>query len=331
MKNTNYKIKSISILFGAMLALTANTYASEVTGTISTGLGNNSVNGIVISAPTASLAGGTYIGNQNVSLSSSGSLSIRYTTDGSTPTCGTDTTYSSAISVASSQTVKAISCYANSITSSVSSFLYTITPASGGGGGGGGGGSYIPPVVTTTTVATTTATTTQVTQPAPVGQVLGASSFNFLKDLKMGVRGADVTELQKILIAGGFLNSEATGYFGVLTKSALMKWQAKNGLPVTGIFDKKSRDFLAPKTENQPTATSTPQTSFVFLKDLKLGDRGNDVTELQKVLIAEGFLNSDATGYFGAMTKTALMKWQVKNGLPGTGFFGPLSRAKLNK
>ena len=103
MKNTNYKIKIASIIFGTMLALTANAYASEVSGTLSTGLGNNSVSGIVISAPTANLASGTYIGNQNVTLLSSGSLSIRYTSDGTTPTCSTGTVYSSQVSLLSSQ------------------------------------------------------------------------------------------------------------------------------------------------------------------------------------------------------------------------------------
>lgn len=328
-------MRATSILFGATLALTTNAYASEVSGTLSTGLGNNSVSGIVISAPLANPVAGTYTSAQSVSLTASGSLSVRYTTDGSTPTCGVGTLYASPLSISSSQTVKAIACYANNAASPVSSSAYIINITTNGGGGGGGGGyTYTPPAVvaTTTVVVNTTPTSTPlVSNIPPVGQVLGATAFNFLKNLKLGDRGVDVTELQKILIAGGFLKSEATGYFGTLTKLALMKWQAKNGLPVTGLFDKKSRDFLAPKIEIPQNTASTTLTTFIFLKDLKFGDRGGDVTELQKILIIQGFLGGEATGYFGAMTRTALIKWQVANGLPGTGFFGPMSRAKLNK
>jgi hypothetical protein len=34
-------------------------------------------------------------------------------------------------------------------------------------------------------------------------------------------------------------------------------------------------------------------------------------------------------GYFGALTKSAVAKWQAAVGLPSTGYFGPMSRAKL--
>ena len=37
------------------------------------------------------------------------------------------------------------------------------------------------------------------------------------------------------------------------------------------------------------------------------------------------------TGYFGPLTKAALMKWQAANKVPSTGFFGTISRGLLNK
>lgn len=77
------------------------------------------------------------------------------------------------------------------------------------------------------------------------GKVLGASTFNFQKDLKMGSQNNDVKELQKMLIAEGFLFYKATGYFGTFTKQALIQWQAKNGIVSTGFFGKASRAFLA--------------------------------------------------------------------------------------
>lgn len=229
--------------------------ASEISGTLSTGLGNSSVSATVISSPVASPVAGTYSSTQMVTLSAAGSMSIRYTTDGvTTPTCTTGAVYSSAIFVGTNQTIQAIACYPNAGTSTVSSHAYVMTAGGGGGssggGGGGGGGSVITPVVTTPVVSTPTVVTpTQQTQaPAVVGQVLGATTFSFPKNLAVGSRSADVTELQKVLIQQGFLKASATGYFGSLTRTALIAWQKKNKLPATGYFGPLSRALIAPKT-----------------------------------------------------------------------------------
>jgi peptidoglycan hydrolase-like protein with peptidoglycan-binding domain len=67
--------------------------------------------------------------------------------------------------------------------------------------------------------------------------------------------------------------------------------------------------------------------------DLTVGSSGTSVVVLQNALIAQGYLVMPAgvtTGYFGSLTKAAVMKWQAANGLPSTGYFGPLSRAKFN-
>lgn len=189
---------------------------------------------------------------------------------------------------------------------------------------GGGGFLYI-------THNITPANTEVINKVKPHGEILGEVAYNFLNNLKIKSTGSDVIELQKILISEGFLNYKVTGYFGALTKTALIKWQTKNNLPVTGIFDSNSRYFLTQKTETSTTNTSTRKTVFVFLKDLRIGMRDANVIELQKVLIAEGLLNSEATGYFGSQTKTALVKWQTKNNLPATGYFGPMTRSILNK
>jgi hypothetical protein len=78
------------------------------------------------------------------------------------------------------------------------------------------------------------------------GQVIGASNYAFARDLKVGSRGADVMELQKILWDEGFFKEpEMTTYFGAKTKAALIKWQIKHGIkPAAGYFGKLSRAFL---------------------------------------------------------------------------------------
>lgn len=74
------------------------------------------------------------------------------------------------------------------------------------------------------------------------------------------------------------------------------------------------------------------ETKFIFTRTLRFGSRGEDVRELQKILISQGFLKvANPSSYFGGLTRAALMKWQTENGLPSTGLFGTMSRAILNK
>ncbi|MBU1020371.1 MAG: chitobiase/beta-hexosaminidase C-terminal domain-containing protein [Firmicutes bacterium] len=126
--------------------------ATEVTGTITTGLTTGETQGTVIVVPTASPVAGTYTSTQSVTLTATGSTSIHYTISGTDPTCTTGTTYSGAISVSSTTTIEAISCYPNSNASTVSSFAYTINTSSSGGGGGGGAVLDITPPTNTSIV-----------------------------------------------------------------------------------------------------------------------------------------------------------------------------------
>ncbi len=71
---------------------------------------------------------------------------------------------------------------------------------------------------------------------------------------------------------------------------------------------------------------SSASTSAVsFTRELTVGSTGADVTALQVKLGV-----TPATGYFGAITKAAVMAYQAANGLPATGYVGPLTLAKLN-
>ena len=153
----NKTVNSKTLLICAIGLLVAfPVLASETGGSLCTGL-NCPMEGTVIGAPTASPVAGSYTSTQSVTLTATGATSIRYTVDGTTPTCAS-AQYESAISVASSKTIKAISCYANNASSTVASFAYTISipSSSGGGGGGGGGGGDVaaPPTISQITVAT---------------------------------------------------------------------------------------------------------------------------------------------------------------------------------
>jgi hypothetical protein len=79
--------------------------------------------------PAFSPASGNYASAQSVTLSTSTSgATIRYTTDGSTPSETHGTVYSGGITVSSTQTLQAIAYETNWADSSVASATYTIAP-----------------------------------------------------------------------------------------------------------------------------------------------------------------------------------------------------------
>lgn len=87
-----------------------------------------------------------------------------------------------------------------------------------------------------------------------------------------------------------------------------------------------------------PTPTPTPApvgqvlgvATFNFTANLRLGTKGDAITELQKRLTAEGVYSGPITGYFGQLTLAGVKAYQNKYGISQTGTVGPLTRGKLN-
>jgi peptidoglycan hydrolase-like protein with peptidoglycan-binding domain len=105
---------------------------------------------------------------------------------------------------------------------------------------GGGGG---PPMGVFGVFAPSPTTETAT---APAGQVLGASVYNFTSNFGLGTQDEDVTQLQTILITGGYLKITApSGYYGPLTKAAVEAYQAANNIsPASGYVGPLTRAVL---------------------------------------------------------------------------------------
>lgn len=180
-------------------------------------------------------------------------------------------------------------------------------------------------------------------------------------DLSIGSQNANVTALQNFLIiqnkgsaATALGAAGATGYFGAMTKGALVEYQQVIGIaPATGIYDTATRNYIQtgslplrttpvpPVTAPSATSTNTqvPGTALltpVFpVRDLTMNSSGGDVVWLQAYLIAQhsgpaadALLKAGATGYFGSITRAAVIEFQAKAGItPAAGYFGTLSRA----
>ena len=96
-----------------------------------------------------------------------------------------------------------------------------------------------------------------------------------------------------------------------------------------GLISKEKAAAAKANLGRPSTVTSTPSTvtkGYLCTKDLKTGRRGMDVTALQNLLGV-----SPATGYFGELTKAAVIKYQMNRGIsPATGYVGAKTRASLN-
>ena len=66
---------------------------------------------------------------------------------------------------------------------------------------------------------------------------------------------------------------------------------------------------------------------------LKLGVRNSDVITLQTFLATDSSLYPQGlvTGYYGSLTKAAVIRFQNRNGLSPDGVVGPMTRAVLNQ
>ncbi len=82
-------------------------------------------------------------------------------------------------------------------------------------------------------------------------------------------------------------------------------------------------------------AKGSPRLCGIMQRSLSIGRSGDDVKGLQEFLREEGYLNTQATGYFGNATQVALRKWQFENGViakltaGGSGTFGPATMARF--
>jgi len=180
----------------------------------------------------------------------------------------------------------------------------SVSSGGGGGGGngpisGGGGGSGAVVVLpnnggAASTGTTNTGTTGTTNSGSTGGQVLGAATYNFAVNLTVGSRGQDVVELQNVLIAEGDLAAGLnTGYFGSLTKAAVVKYQAAHSIsPTSG--------YVGPLTRAELNKGSTPSMTDEQ-KSVLLAQLLTEVQSLQAQLAALTASSTTSTSLTGTV------------------------------
>ena len=127
--------------------------------------------------------------------------------------------------------------------------------------------------------------------------------------IALGEQSDIVKKYQNRLIALGYLSGEADGNFGLSTQNAIRAFQSRNDQVVDG--------YLGPDTRNLMDSENAKPFG------MRLGEQSDDVKNMQNLLVKYGYLSRDkASGYFGELTKEAVVAFQSVNGLGTDGTVG---------
>ena len=164
--------------------------------------------------------------------------------------------------------------------------------------------------------------------------------------LRYGSEGDAVKKLQTRLMELGYYKGKISGNYLGGTQKGIREFQENNGLTSTGAADPLTQEALfaasAVGKNDLPELTRTPVpdgSSFLvddeetaanngvimadnhveFTKDLKSGNSGSRVKELQKRMTELGYYSGPVSGNFARQTLRAVKAVQVQNGLKDTG------------
>lgn len=142
--------------------------------------------------------------------------------------------------------------------------------------------------------------------------------------VRKGDRGPIVKEIQQRLLKLGFNigPTHADGNFGQKTEEAVKKFQARYGLKVTGVVDRKTYEKLIFETFD--LGDRTLYLHYPFFK-------GKDVLDLQRILKGFGFNPGPLDGVFGPLTEKAVREFQMSVGLNPDGIVGPQTLKRLSE
>lgn len=151
---------------------------------------------------------------------------------------------------------------------------------------------------------------------------------HFGSDISIGTQSEEVIHLQQLLNTESLHPSAlTTGYFGSLTLASLKRFQAKYNLPQTGVVDATTRPVLNSISQGW-MLLGAPTGLGDLTIDIKPGDTGQNVADLQTFLAYEGsYEEGNITATYGPLTKESVADFQKKFGVtPVSGIVGPKTR-----
>ena len=151
------------------------------------------------------------------------------------------------------------------------------------------------------------------------------------------MKNKDVESLQKVLnLEEVYPENIVSGYFGNLTKKAVIAFQNKYGIaPASGYVGPLTRIKLNELYGGKAPALpqTTPPVTGELIGPFAIGMRSEQVKLLQTLLSndLEVYPEAKITGYYGSITAKAVKKFQAKYGIEETSIAGPATRAKINE
>ncbi|MDY7023226.1 MAG: peptidoglycan-binding protein [Cyanobacteriota bacterium] len=140
-----------------------------------------------------------------------------------------------------------------------------------------------------------------------------------------GDRGTQVSSIQQRLQSFGYFNANVTGYYGPITRDAVIRFQQDRGISVDGVVGPNTLGALGLSFNPDP---DPPLPRGVI--GLGQGDQGPGVRDLQNRLRALGYFNAESTGFFGSITRNAVTNFQRALGIPATGLVSEETLVFLN-
>ena len=148
--------------------------------------------------------------------------------------------------------------------------------------------------------------------------ISGGNSYSrILKLTSPLMYGEDIRAVQNKLNSLGYVAGTADGYYGNMTRNAVINFQSKKGLAADG--------DVGPTTWSALFNTSTSGGSG-YSRILKLTSPlmyGEDIRAVQNKLNSLGYNAGTADGYYGNDTRTAVISFQTAMGIDIDGEVGP--------
>ena len=150
--------------------------------------------------------------------------------------------------------------------------------------------------------------------------------------LQYGVTGRNVSLLQEALQELEYYTGMLDGSFGAGTLAAVKAFQKKNGLRQDGIASAEMQKLIF---EGRPLNAKGKKTDVKILPpianvEMKLGDKGSQVADLQSRLSTLGLYSGTASGTFDSATQSAVKKFQSAHNLTVDGVAGERTQLLLN-
>jgi|GEM_PF-796252 len=168
--------------------------------------------------------------------------------------------------------------------------------------------------------------------------------------LQRGMSGSDVGIIQEQLFRAGFDPNGIDNIFGRDTERAVKQFQRAHGLFPNGEVDPRTRSVLRGYTQPltnvssrtfweqdippDPRIYDTPNSSYATntsgRSELRRGDRGEAVRQLQRELRRRNFYFDEIDGVYGQNTQSAVASFQWTQRLPASGIADRETLAALN-